>query len=261
MADRIKPSVRAFWGRVISRAWKDVVGDTPLVSPIRLFIALSSVVGGFIAWGLGGTQPVGAEYALAWVAFVIGLAVFWKLISVPSKIAAEDKAKHDAELSAVTAERDAAVVQLTAKPPRDDRYDFALSLHVDVNSDIFSAEPIPMKWHLKLTNRGTIPIEFQHIEIDGMFGDGPGSSSYGQGSVLRPGENTRFSFTADPSHWLADGVLNVTVRARYGPAHGRPSRNLTKSMRIQYRYRGALSDSTCHTVSESEEDIPESAIN
>jgi len=78
---------------------------------------------------------------------------------------------------------------------------------------------------------------------------------------VRPAEATTFSFKTDPTRWLRDGVLHVTVSARFGPPHGRPSRRLTKVMRVQYRYMGALSDSTCQTVSELEEDIPDGASN
>lgn len=78
---------------------------------------------------------------------------------------------------------------------------------------------------------------------------------------MRPAEATTFSFKTDPTRWLRDGVLHVTVSARFGPPHGRPSRRLTKVMRVQYRYMGALSDSTCQTVSELEEDIPDGASN
>lgn len=251
-----------YWRRVVARAWS----DTWAASPINSFFKIALWLATPLAWAIVGLSSRQLPPDVFWIglqvyASIFLLVVVLKLLSLPSTLRAEDLSKLEGERDTLIAERDDAVARLSAKAARDERYDYALSVHVDVTSDVFGQNPIPMRCHLKLANRGQVPIEYKNIDIERQFDGCVVQSSIGQGAILRPGEVTTYTYNVDPSRWVSNGVLNVTVIARYGQPHGRPSRHLSKVMRVQYQYMSALTDSTCHTVTELEVDIPDQLLN
>jgi hypothetical protein len=114
---------RSYWGKVARRALAEVRVEIPIGTPLRLTIALVTAVVAFsFLFVAGGTPPSLAPFAGIMTSFFLaGLAVIWKLSTIPPKLACEAEARHAEAVTLAHRERDAVheeVIRLKAAPPQ-----------------------------------------------------------------------------------------------------------------------------------------------